>query len=116
MKDIEIGGAAVYGLLGYAVVFFGLVMLMLVVLLLGKAMVAAKRKEAAKVASALPAEPAVPAKEAPRALPAKGTGGEILLHDVPEREAAMVMAVVAHRLNKPLNELRFKSIREVKDK
>ena len=40
----------------------------------------------------------------------------ILLHDVPEREAAMVMAVVAHQLGKPLNQLRFKSIREVKDK
>ena len=47
---------------------------------------------------------------------AKGTAGTILLHDVPEREAAMVMAVVAHRLGKPLNQLRFKSIREVKDK
>jgi len=35
---------------------------------------------------------------------------------VPEREAAMVMAVVAHQLGKPLNQLRFKSIREVKDK
>lgn len=115
MKDIEIGGASVYALLGYAAVFFGLVMLMVVVMLLGRIMVSVKRREAAK-AAALPAEPAVPAKEAPRALPAKGTGGEILLHDVPEREAAMVMAVVAHRLQKPLNELRFKSIREVKDK
>ena len=55
MKDIEIGGAAVYGLLGYAVVFFGLVMLMIVVLLLGKIMVAAGRRSEEKIASALPA-------------------------------------------------------------
>ena len=116
MEHLSFGTAGLIALLGYGVVFFGLVMLMIVVLLLGKIMVAAGRRSEEKIASALPAEPAVPAKEAPRALPAKGTGGEILLHDVPEREAAMVMAVVAHRLNKPLNELRFKSIREVKDK
>ncbi|MBR5390044.1 MAG: OadG family protein [Clostridia bacterium] len=113
MKEIEIGGAAVYALLGYAVVFFGLVLLMTVVMLLGRAMVAAKRRPEEKTVSSAPA---VPAKETPKALPAKGTGGEILLHDVPAREAAMVMAVVAYRLQKPLNELRFKSIREVKDK
>ena len=28
--------------------------------------------------------------------------------------AAMLMAIVANKLNKPLNELRFKSIKEVK--
>ena len=59
---------------------------------------------------------AAPAAPAPKAQEAKGTGGTVLLHDVPEREAAMVMAVVAHRLGKPLNQLRFKSIREVKEK
>ena len=67
-------------------------------------------QEAAPVAAAVEEVPA------PKAPEAKGTAGTILLHDVPEREAAMVMAVVAHRLGKPLNQLRFKSIREVKDK
>ena len=30
------------------------------------------------------------------------------------RDAAMIMAIVANKLQKPLNELRFKSIKEVK--
>ena len=71
-------------------------------------------------AASAPAAPAVEVKAEPapevKKEEAKGTAGTILLHDVPEREAAMVMAVVAHRLGKPLNQLRFKSIREVKDK
>ncbi len=77
---------------------------------------AAKKQEAEAEQAAAPV--AVEVEPAPAApLPeAKGTAGTILLHDVPEREAAMVMAVVAHRLGKPLNQLRFKSIREVKDK
>ena len=110
--DIGILEAGITALLGYAVVFFGLALLMWVVMGLGKVMTAKTAKPAAPAASAVQAEP-VP--EAPRE-EAKGTAGTILLHDVPEREAAMVMAVVAHRLGKPLNQLRFKSIREVKDK
>ena len=44
---------------------------------------------------------------------AKGSAGEICLNNVPEREAAILMAIVAYRLGKPLCELRFRSIREV---
>ena len=104
--------AGITALLGYAVVFFGLALLMAVVMGLGKVMTAKTAKPAVQEASAAPDQPA---PEAPKE-EAKGTAGTILLHDVPEREAAMVMAVVAHRLGKPLNQLRFKSIREVKDK
>ena len=43
------------------------------------------------------------------------TAGEVKLHDVPDRTAAMLMAIVADKLGKPLNELRFISIREIKD-
>lgn len=110
--DIGIPEAAVTALLGYAIVFVGLALLMWVVMALGRVMTAKTAKPAAAPAPEVKAEP-VP--EAPKE-EAKGTAGTILLHDVPEREAAMVMAVVAHRLGKPLNQLRFKSIREVKDK
>ena len=34
--------------------------------------------------------------------------------DVPDKTAAMLMAIVADKLNRPLNELRFISIKEVK--
>ena len=58
-----------------------------------------------------PKEAAAPA---PAGKPAPGSAGEIQLYTVPEKQAAMVMAIVADKMGKPLNELRFKSIKEVK--
>jgi hypothetical protein len=46
---------------------------------------------------------------------APGSAGHVKRFDVPDKEAAMVMAVVAYQLQKPLNELRFISIKEVKE-
>ena len=43
-----------------------------------------------------------------------GAAGELKLYDTPERDAAMVMAIVADELKIPINELRFISIREVR--
>ncbi len=110
-EPVEIGVAAITAVLGYAVVFLGLVLLMIVVIVLGKIMVAANGKKAA-AAPAPAAAPAAPA--APAAKPAPGTAGEIKLYDTPDKEAAMIMAIVANKMGKPLNELRFKSIKEVK--
>ncbi len=45
---------------------------------------------------------------------APGTAGQVKLHDVEPKTAAMLMAIVADKLDKPLNELRFISIKEVK--
>ena len=45
---------------------------------------------------------------------APGTAGQLKLHDVETKTAAMLMAIVADKLQKPLNELRFISIKEVK--
>ena len=101
--------AGITALLGYAVVFLGLVLLMLVVMALGKIRVASSKKKAAAPAAA----PAVQA-EKPAAAPAPGTAGELKLHDVSPRDAALIMAIVADKLGRPLNELRFKSIKEVK--
>ena len=100
--------SAVIALLGYAVVFFGLLLLMIVVILLGKAIVGATKKEEKPVAAAAaPVEPA--AKEL-----APGSAGQLKLHDVPPKTAAMLMAIVADKMGKPLNELRFISIKEDK--
>ncbi len=52
-------------------------------------------------------------EEAP-AIVAPGTAGELKLHDVDPKTAAMLMAIIADKLGKPLNELRFISIKEVK--
>ena len=112
------GEAGIAAVLGYLVVFFGLTLLMCVVVLMGKAMAAQKAKSAPAEApahipsSVKPAAPAAPA--APSAPPAPGSAGEIKLFDVPDKEAAMIMAIVADKMGKPLNELRFKSIKEVK--
>ena len=104
---IGIGEAAVYAILGYAVVFFGISLLMFVVMAMGKAFIAKDRKAAAPTpAAAAPAEAPKPT--------APGSAGELKLHDVEPKIAAMLMAIVADKMGKPLNELRFISIKEVK--
>ena len=47
---------------------------------------------------------------------APGSAGQIKLHNVEPKVAAMAMAIVADKLGKPLNELRFISIQEVENK
>ena len=109
-SHLGIGEAGGYALLGYAVVFLGLVLLMLVVTVIGKIFIAkdAKAKAAAPVAAAPAAAPEIAKPTAP------GTAGELKLHDVEPKTAAMLMAIVADKMGKPLNELRFISIKEVK--
>lgn len=108
--NIKAGDAAAVGLLGYLVVFLGLILLMLVVMLLGKVM----KDRAAKTAQVLSCE--APAEKAVKLPVADGTAGELKLYDTDPRDAAMIMAIVANKTGKPLNELRFKSIREVEKK
>ena len=107
--NISVGDAAMTALLGYAVVFIGIIMLMILVMFVGDLMFKSAKRKAAKAPAAAPAAPAAPAA-------APGTAGELKLYDTDPRDAAMVMAIVADKLGKPLNELRFKSIKEVKDK
>ena len=51
-----------------------------------------------------------PVVEAPTA---PGSAGKLKLHNVEPKTAAMAMAIVADKLGKPINELRFISIKEV---
>ena len=44
---------------------------------------------------------------------APGTAGEVKLNNVDPKTAAILMAIVADKLQKPINELRFLSIKEV---
>lgn len=109
MEKISIGTAALIVVLGMAVVFFGLILLMFVTKIAGAII---NRKNTAAPAAAPAAASAAPA--VPNA-PAPDSAGKIALHDVPDKTAAMLMAIVADRTGKPLNQLRFISIREVKD-
>ena len=105
LVNISIANAGIVALLGYAVVFFGLI-------LLGKAFMAAEAKQKAAAAAAPAA--AAPAAPAVNAEPAPGSAGKLKLHDVEPKTAAMLMAIVADKMGKPINELRFISIKEVK--
>ena len=107
--NLGVADASVIALLGYAVVFFGIVLLMVVVMIMGKCFMAAEAKK--KAPAAAPVD--MPAPQAPKAT-APGTAGELKLHDVEPKTAAMLMAIVADKMGKPLNELRFISIKEVK--
>ena len=119
LVNIGIGDAAVVALLGWAVVFFGLILLMGVITIMGKVFIAKDKKAAEKAAAAknsvaaTPVAVAAPAA-APAPVPAPGSAGQLKLYDVPPKTAAMIMAIVADKMGKPLNELRFISIKEVK--
>ena len=122
LVNISMPNAAIVAVLGYAVVFFGLILLMLVVMAMGKAFIARDKKLNAQTTaqgidlSSIPIAPhtkgeiVLPAK----AQPAPGTAGSLKLYDTDPKTAAMIMAIVANKLGKPLNELRFISIKEVK--
>lgn len=113
--EISILDALIISVIGILIVFAVLVILMGVVMLMGliadkSPALAAKmpklrfgKKKAAEESAA----PAAPAELAP------GTCGELVLVKTEERDAAMIMAIVADTLGTPLNELRFKSIKRV---
>ena len=117
MENIGILDAGVIALLGYAVVFFGLILLMIVISIMGKIFAAKAAKKLVKDEAAAPAAaPVAAAPAAPVAAPAApGSAGPVKLYDTPPKTAAMIMAIVATQMGKPLNELRFISIKEVKD-
>ena len=112
LVNINIANAGVVALLGYGVVFFGLILLMCVITILGKAFQAKDAKAKAAAPAAAAAAPA--AAPAVNAEPAPGSAGKLKLHDVEPKTAAMLMAIVADKMGKPINELRFISIKEVK--
>ena len=129
LVNISMLNAAIVAVLGYAVVFFGLIILMLVVIVMGKLFIARDKKLATETAAKgidLSEIPIAPHTKGEIVLPghstasanvaqsAPGTAGQLKLHDVEPKTAAMIMAIVANKMGKPLNELRFISIKEVK--
>ena len=115
LVNISLPTAGGYAILGYCVVFFGLVLLMIVIMVMGKIMMAKNASAAVQTEAAAAPSPAAPAAPAAPAEKAPGTAGEFKLYNTDPRDAAMVMAIVADSLGKPINELRFISIREVKE-
>lgn len=96
-----IGETLLISLVGFAVVFLVLIILMGIIWLLGKSVSSMGAKTAA-----FPAAPA----SAPAAAPAPAG---LMLENVSDKEAAMIMAIVADELGKDPAELNFISIKEV---
>ena len=115
MTNYNFGQALLDSLVGLLVVFFALVLLMCII----KIMTAIGDSREKKRAAAAPAAEAAPVAAAPAAAPAAklapGVAGEVKLYDTDPRTAAMLMAIVADELKTPINELRFISIREIKE-
>jgi len=109
MENITLGQGGILALLGYAMVFVGLILLMVLTIILGKFFMATAKKTAAPAPAKQEDAPA-PAAEAPTA---PGSAGQLKLYNVEPKTAAMVMAIVADKMGKPINELRFLSIKEV---
>ena len=109
ISSLTFGEGVLYAILGMLVVFFALILLMVIIKIL--VAVTDKKKAQPALEAAAPAEIPAPVK---RDEPAPGSAGEIKLYTTDPKDAAMIMAIVADALGKPLNELRFKSIREIK--
>lgn len=95
--------ASIYSVIGMLIVFFALLLLMFIINILAKVMPAETvQSKAAIITDSEKKEPVL----------APGSAGEIALNGVNPHAAAMCMAIVAAETGKPINELRFKSIKE----
>lgn len=119
---ISFGDSLVLSGVGFLIVFMALAALAVFIILLAKSI---NKKKAPALETSnpapqkpVPAAPVIAPSPAPVlgkvALPATTSMGSCDLHNVSERDAALIMAIVADKLNAPLNTLLFKSIKEVK--
>ena len=127
--DLKVGDAALLALIGIAIVFVVLILLMLIVQLEGKIFEGSeklreKHPEWKKKKKNVKQKMTFWKKEEQKQEEdtqnqekqyAQGTCGELKLINTDERDAAMIMAIVADETNTPLNELRFKSIKRVEE-
>lgn len=127
-KDAKLGvvDALLLALIGIVIVFIMLIALMLIVTLVGKIFDGSEKlqkehpewgEKLASVKSKMMFWKKSDKKEVQTATEqeplAEGTCGELKLINTDERDAAMIMAIVADSTGTPLNELRFKSIKKV---
>ena len=111
---LPFGDNVLTAILGYGVVFMGLMILMAIVYGMGAIFKAAANRRKPLPAAPAPKGSRLAPKAEPEGEPAPGTAGEVKLFDVPDKTAAMLMAITADKLGEPLNTLRFISIKEVK--
>lgn len=119
LENLSIGSALAYSLLGIVIVFAALMVLWGIINIMASIFKRFRNRgekpAAAPVSHTPAAVPSAPAASAAAAGPAApGSAGDLMIHDVPEKTAAILMAIVANKIGRPLNELRFISIKEVK--
>lgn len=109
----KMGSILIYALLGFCITLAVLCLLMGIIKLLGFSVdkIGAKVKEKAENKKV---DQVLESNESETKL-AKGSAGDLKLENVSDRDAAMIMAIVADELKEPLNSLRFVSIRDITD-
>ncbi len=115
---ISVLDALILSLLGIAIVFGVLIILMFIIWAMGKV-----GEKSPEIAAKLPKLPKInfgkkkEEQSAPEVVGeqelAPGSCGELLLVKTEERDAAMIMAIVADSTGIPLNQLKFKSIKRI---
>lgn len=103
--NIHFGESLWLSLIGIAIVFAVLCVLSLFIWILSTVVRAVEKPTPAPLPVEPPPETLVPAPD---------SAGDVKLYDVDDETAAMLMAIVADELKLPLNELQFRSIREIK--
>ncbi len=117
--------ALIVAAIGMCIVFAVLIALMLIISIMGKIFdgsdkLKAKHPEWGEKINGIKSKVQFWKKEdkkaeeqAPQGEKANGTCGELTLINTDEKDAAMIMAIVADSTGTPLNELRFKSIKRI---
>lgn len=122
LTNVTFGDSLMIALIGTTLVFLILILLMYIIQLMGKAISAQQTgkltflsklfaRKSAPAPAAIEADNIVAPTEGVRI--AKGSGGQLTLINTEERDAAMIMAIVADATQTPLNQLYFKSIKRI---
>ena len=109
---IPLTDALLLSVVGIAIVFAVLILLWGIIALMGK-IVEKSPAMSAKMSKIFKKKKNSHEESTSEAPKAKGTCGELALINTDERDAAMIMAIVADTTGVPLNELRFKSIKRI---
>ncbi len=114
---VTLSESILLSIVGFGVVFLALGLLAVFITIMAKVVANinaknAPQKSEEKAAAPAPAAPAKDPNKVP--LPETTSQGQCDLHNVSDRDAALIMAIVADKLDAPLNTLVFKSIKEVK--
>lgn len=121
LTHVTFGDSLMIALIGTVLVFVVLILLMYIIQLMGKVLNAQQTDKPTFITKlfARKGDPSPKIIEAEGGAStdsvriAKGSGGQLTLINTEERDAAMIMAIVADATQTPLNQLYFKSIKRI---